>query len=148
MYIRKYKPSDCECLAELFYKTVHSVNAMEYTEKQLNVQATGSVDLKKWNKSFLEHYTIVAISNRQIIGFVDIDKSGYLDRLYVHRDFQKQGIASAICDELENSVKEKHITTYASITVKPFFQSRGYFVVCKQEVIRQGISITNYVMMK
>lgn len=148
MYIREYKPSDCECLAELFYQTVHSVNAMDYTEKQLNVWATGSVDLKKWNKSFLEHHTIVAISNNEIVGFGDIDKSGYLDRLYVHKDFQKQGIASAICDELENSVKEKHITTHASITAKPFFQNRGYRVIREQEVIRQGISLTNYVMMK
>lgn len=54
MNIRKYKPSDCECLAELFYQTVHTVNAKDYSDKQLNVWATGSVDLKEWNHSFME----------------------------------------------------------------------------------------------
>ena len=148
MYLREYKPTDCEHIAKLFYQTVHSVNATDYTEEQLNVWATGNVDLNKWNESFLEHYTVVAVSNNEIVGFGDIDKSGYLDRLYVHKDFQKQGIASAICDELENSVKENHIVTHASITAKPFFQNRGYCVIREQKVIRQGISLTNYVMKK
>ena len=37
MVIREYKPADCRALAELFYETVHSVNARDYTEEQLNV---------------------------------------------------------------------------------------------------------------
>lgn len=39
MLIRKYKFSDCKELAELFYNTVHSVNAKDYNERQLNVWA-------------------------------------------------------------------------------------------------------------
>ena len=30
MWIREYKPADCEQLAELFYNTVHSINAKDY----------------------------------------------------------------------------------------------------------------------
>ena len=58
------------------------------------------------------------------------------------------GVASAICNELEDSVKGKTITTHASVTAKPFFQQRGYRVVKEQKVIRQGIALTNYVMEK
>lgn len=148
MIIRKYNTSDCEYLAELFYQTVHNVNAKDYTKEQLDVWATGNIDLKEWDKSFLEHYTIVAIENETIVGFGDIDKSGYLDRLYVHKDFQKQGIASAICDELEQSVNGKKIATHASITAKPFFEKRGYKVIREQQVIRNGIFLINYVMEK
>lgn len=148
MVIRKYKSSDCEQLAELFYQTVHNVNAKDYTQEQLDVWATGNVNLEKWNKSFLEHYTIVAINDEIIVGFGDIDKTGYLDRLFVHKDYQKQGIASIMCNELEQSVKGNKITTYASITAKPFFEQRGYKVIRKQQVIRNGISLTNYVMTK
>ena len=63
MWIREYKPADCAQLAELFYRTVHSVNAKDYTEEQLNVWATGNVDLDEWNRSFLKHNTIVAIAD-------------------------------------------------------------------------------------
>ncbi len=40
MIIREYKPTDCVKIAKLFYDTVHSVNAMDYTKKQLDVWAT------------------------------------------------------------------------------------------------------------
>ena len=77
-----------------------------------------------------------------------MDETGYLDRLYVHKDYQGQGIASAICDELERFAAGKTITTHATITAKPFFQHRGYRVVRKQEVIRRGVALTNFVMEK
>lgn len=100
MNLREYKPSDCTQLAELFYQTVHSVNAKDYTQEQRNAWATGKVDLAQWDASFREHKTIDAVENSTIVGFGDMDSSGYLDRLYVHKDYQRRGIASAICDAL------------------------------------------------
>lgn len=79
--IRKYSSSDCEQLAELFYQTVQTVNVKDYTKEQLDVWAIGCVDLEKWDQSFSEHYTVVAVENGVIAGFGDIDESGYLDRL-------------------------------------------------------------------
>ena len=115
-------------LAELFYNTVHTINAKDYSEEQLDVWATGTVDLEKWNQSFLEHYTLVALDDKQIIGFGDIDQTGYLDRLYVHKDYQRKGVAT---ERLERATPHK-ITTYASITAKPFFEKRGYRMIKEQ----------------
>ena len=148
MQLREYIPSDCAQLAKLFYQTVHSVNAKDYTQEQLDAWATGEVDLQAWDESFRAHRTIVATENGEIIGFGDMDGSGYLDRLYVHKDHQGQGVASAICDELECFADGKTITTHASITAKPFFQHRGYRVIREQEVIRRGVALTNFVMEK
>ena len=144
MILRKYRTEDCESIAGLFYETVHSVNAADYTPEQLDVWATGKVDLEAWDKSFREHFTIVAEETKEekqdfgkrLLGFGDIDSTGYLDRLYVHKDHQRQGIASAICDELERAVPAEKITTHASITAKPFFLKRG------------GRLLINYVMEK
>ena len=147
MLIREYQPSDCEELAELFYNTVHTVNAKDYTKEQLNVWATGKVDLEKWNKTLLEHYSAVAVDDKIIIGFGDINEKGYLNRLFVHKDYQRKGIATAICNQLEQNVHKK-IVTHASITAKPFFEKRGYIVVKEQQVDRQGILLTNYIMEK
>ena len=148
MQLREYMPSDCAQLAELFYQTVHSVNARDYAQEQLDAWASGEVDLKAWDASFRAHGTIIAVENGKIIGFGDMDETGDLDRLYVHKDYQEQGIASAICDELERFAAGKTFTTHASITAKPFFQHRGYCVVRKQEVIRHGAALTNFVMEK
>lgn len=148
MIIRTYQSSDCFHLAELFYSTVHTVNARDYTKEQLHAWATGSVDLSEWNKSFLEHYTLVAVQENIIAGFGDIDKTGYLDRLYIHKDYQNRGIATAICDDLERAFPVDTILTHASITAKRFFLNRGYQVIREQQVIRKGISLINYAMEK
>lgn len=192
MYLRKYHPSDCAALAALFYETVHTVNANDYSPEQLDAWADGQVDLNAWNESFLAHNTYVAVqecdgaddidscasdsagpaprktdgslSPTLIIGFGDMDDTGYLDRLYVHKDYQGRGVATAICDRLEedfclsrgrllqNSAVQKRkndtFTTHASITARPFFEKRGYTVVKAQQVVRKGISIRNYIMRK
>lgn len=148
MQLRAYLPVDCAELAGLFYQTVHCVNVRDYTQEQLDAWATGKVDLQAWNRSFLAHKTIVALENDRIVGFGDIDDTGYLDRLYVHKDHQGKGIASAICDMLEGFADGMRLTVHASITAKPFFERRGYRVVCAQTVVRNGVSLTNYVMEK
>lgn len=148
MEIRRYLPSDLAQISQLFYDTVHTVNAIDYSKEQLNVWATGQLDLAAWNDSLLAHYTLVAVLNNEIVGFGDITPDGYLDRLYVHKDYQGQGIATALCNELEAAIASKHLTTHASITAKPFFERRGYRVIQEQQVSRNGVELTNYVMEK
>lgn len=147
MIIRTYRSTDCKELTELFYHTVHRVNAKDYTKEQLDAWATGQVDLKKWDQSLQEHYSIVAVDDNVITGFGDIDKTGYLDRLYVHSDYQGKGVATALCNQLESAVQQ-NIVAHVSITARPFFEKRGYQVVREQQVERRGIFLTNFVMIK
>ena len=146
MQLRKYTFADCEKIAELFYHTVHTVNAADYTQEQLNAWASGTVDLDRWHRSFVDHKTLVATDQGVLTGFGDITDSGYIDRLYVHKDYQGRGIGSAICSELEKLVQTNRFTVHASITAKPFFEKKGYHVVEKQIVQRKGIFLTNYAM--
>ncbi len=147
MFIRKYQPADCKELTELFYNTVHTVNAKDYTKEQLNAWAAGQADLEKWNQSLQEHFAIVATDNGMIVGFGDIDRTGYLDRLYVHADYQRKGIATMICEQLEQAVSG-NITTHASITARPFFEKRGFKVIKEQKIEKHGVFLTNFVMEK
>lgn len=147
MEIRRYQQADCQAVAELFYKTVHTVNAGDYTKAQLAVWATDEPDLKQWDQSLQSHFSVVALENDTLIGFGDIDQTGYLDRLFTHADYQRRGVATAICHQLEQAVAGR-IVTHASITARPFFESRGYQVVREQQVARQGVLLTNFVMEK
>lgn len=148
MDIRIYQPTDCQETAELFYQTVHTINAKDYTKEQVNVWATGEIDLEAWNESLMNNYTIVAAQDGVIIGFGDIDQTGCVDRLFVHKDYQGMGVASEICDQLEKRFYGRHVFTHASITAKPFFEKRGFSLVKEQEVEKSGIHLTNYVMEK
>jgi len=147
MILRTYRPEDGPEMAVLFHETVHSVNAGDYTREQLDAWASGKMDLEAWNRSFLEHDSLVAVEGQTIVGFGDMDSTGYLDRLFVHKDYQRQGIASALCDALEQKVSGT-LTTHASITARPFFEQRGYRVLLEQMVERNGIFLQNFVMQK
>ena len=146
--IRKSQPFDIKEIVELFYDTVHTVNAKDYTEKQLAVWAKKEIDLAAWNKSLLAHHSYVAEIGKCIVGFGDIDDTGYLDRLFVHKDYQRLKIGTFLCDRLERVLETDTIIVHASITAKPFFEKRGYKIIRQQEIERQGILLINYIMQK
>lgn len=148
MLLRPYTPADLDELLTLFYETVHTVNARDYTPPQLDAWAPREVDRARWDSTLQAHTSLVAVEAGQIIGFGDIDATGYLDRLYVHKDWQRRRIATALCDALEGSVTASLLTTHASVTARPFFEARGYRVVHAQEVERLGVTMTNFVMEK
>lgn len=146
MKIRQYKNEDCNIVSKLFYETVHTVNTKDYTAEQLSVWANNADSLKSRRNELLNQYTLIAEINGVIVGFGSIDKSGCLDLLFVHKDYQNQGIASALCNELEKGFSK--IKTYSSITARSFFENRGYIIVKAQEVERSGIKLKNYKMQK
>ncbi|GGE66531.1 GNAT family N-acetyltransferase [Priestia taiwanensis] len=154
MQIMKFHVSDSEEVLSLFYDTVHIVNANDYSKEQLDVWAPISEKDNKmdiWGTSLTQNITYVAKKDGRIVGFGDLTSSGYLDRLYVHKDYQRQGIASALIHKLEREAKRLHLPevhTHASITAKLFFLSKGYTIVCEQTVHRQGIALINYKMRK
>ncbi|MEG2931932.1 MAG: GNAT family N-acetyltransferase, partial [Ruthenibacterium sp.] len=126
-------------------------NAKDYTKSQLDVWADGKIELAAWDKSFLEHNTLVAQENNILVGFGDMDHTGYFDRLFVHKDHQGKGIARAIATELERLAETQGVSafsTHASITAKPFFEKQGYGVVRENKVVRNGVALTNFIMEK
>lgn len=154
MKIIKYKETDIKEIVSLFYETVHSVNSKDYSQLELDAWAPKEekeFKMKSWQESLGKNITFVAKINNKIVGFSDITQNGYLNRLYVHKDYQGKGIATALVEILEVEAKKLNlleIDTEASITAKPFFEQRGYKIVCSQTVERKGVKLTNFKIKK
>ena len=148
MVIRPYRSADCAILAQIYYDTIHTVNAADYTKAQLDAWASGNVDLQVWDEYFLARRSFVAESQGTIVGFADMDDSGYLGRLYVHKDHQGKGIGKALCDTVEKAVDVPKYTLHSSITAKPFYEKLGYRTVEMRQMPRKDQFITIYVMEK
>lgn len=149
--LRLYRQEDLEELVRLFYHTVRTVARKDYTREETEAWAPSpeSVDRDAWGKSLSEHYTLVAEREGQLVGFGDLDSTGYLDRLYVHKDFQGRGVATALAEALEGcawGLGAERVTVHASRTARPLFERRGYQVVTAQRVIRRGVELENFVM--
>ena len=151
--IREIKAEDLEAIVNLFRETVHHVNVKDYTSEQLFVWAPLHMHHSdaRW-KSLLDNIAYLVEIDDVIVGFADSSTEGYLDRLFVHKDYQRQGIASQLVKKLESLLLlrgVKKITTEASITAKPFFERIGYFVVKEQNKPRSGgVTLTNFLMEK
>lgn len=146
--IRQYVAGDIDKICELFYLTVHTVNAEDYTSEELDAWADGAPDKARWNKEFTERKALVAEIDGKLAGFADMDTTGYLDRLYVAADCVRKGVGSALLTALEAQNPAAVYTTYASITAVPFFLEAGYSVVRENAVIRRGVTLKNYLMQK
>lgn len=149
--IREYEEKDLDSIIKLFYDTVHFINIKDYTFEQVNVWAPENIDRNLWNTSFLEHYSILFEDNGIIKGFCDCDNKGYIDRLYVHKDFQNQGIGKKLIENVENYILNIGVCefySHVSITALPFFQKRGYIVVKNQFVNINNIILENFIVKK
>ena len=151
MELRPYQPQDLDAILELFYETVHAVNRRDYSPSQLDAWAPKQPDRDRWAQSLAAHYTVVAVAGGTVAGFADLASDGYFDRLFVHKDFQRQGIATALAGWIEGKARElslPSVCTEASITARPFFERRGYRTVEPNQVERRGVVLTNYLMEK
>ncbi|WP_018759853.1 GNAT family N-acetyltransferase [Paenibacillus terrigena] len=152
--LRKYEDSDIEEIVTLFYETVHTINARDYSPEQLDVWASRDdqeTRIAAWRSSLRRHMTYVAVMGDSIVGFADLTLEGYLDRLYVHKDAQGQGVATALVNTLESEaarLRIRGINTDASVTAKSFFERRGYVVIASQIVERKGVQLVNFKMHK
>lgn len=146
MEIRNYQDGDWVTISRLFYDTVHAVNAKDYSERQLCAWAPHAHCLNARRGDLSKQFTLIAEINGAVVGFGSIDRSGYLDLLFVHKNHQNRGIATALCNELEKNFST--VKTYSSVTAKPFFESRGYVAVKAQGVERGGVLLKNFVMQK
>lgn len=151
MEFREYKNTDLHAVMDLFYVTVHEVNKNDYSEEQLDAIAPKDANEYHWEKSLEKNHTIVVEEDDKLIAFGNIGKTGYLDRLYIHPDYLRKGIASKLVEELEEYAK-KHgshvINVTSSITSKAFFESKGYAVIEEQINERRGERLLRYLMEK
>lgn len=152
-YIRSFQFGDETEIYQLFYDTVHFINEKDYTKEQLNAWAPTNPNLAEWRQSLSRNYSFVAIDQKsgKIIGFCDMDKNGYLNRGYVHKDFQRKGVGIALLEVREQiaaALGIHQLFSDVSITAKSFYEHSGYVVEEKQIKELNGLSFINYRMIK
>ena len=149
--LNAFRASDVDAVVSLFTRTIHAVNAQDYSESQLHAWAPLNPDKKAWTDRLKGQYAQLAWQDGKLLGFGMLTDNGLVDFLFIHHAHQREGLASLIYLRLEFEAYQKGIRrlyTEASITARPFFEKMGFTVVFPQEKEVRGVPLKNYVMEK
>ena len=92
--LRKIGAAEDGALRALFYETVHTVCAADYTAEELDAWAPRDYDRAAWGRTLRARCTLAAEAEGVLAGFGNIGPDGYLDLLYVGWAFQGRGSIS------------------------------------------------------
>lgn len=152
MQIRKATRQDIPALKNLYQGTIMHVNSQHYNPAQVSAWAATGERITSLEKKIKEQYFYVAVTtDNTITGFASVERDGELDMMYVHKDFQGQGIATLLIQQIYDQAAAlglSTLTSYVSITAKPFFEKQGFQVVKMQEVMLGEVGLVNYEMVK
>lgn len=150
--LREATLADIPELKEMYKATLRTINIADYTLEEIEDWASCGDDTAHLADLITNLYFIVALNESdQIIGFTSIQKDGYLHSMFVHKNYQRKGVASFLLSKAEEYAIEnqmKTITSEVCITAKPFFERKGYTVLKEQKRKANKLCLTNYWMIK
>ncbi|WP_340063492.1 GNAT family N-acetyltransferase [Ascidiimonas aurantiaca] len=144
-------PKDLNLIVELFKETITHINKKDYTPEQIKVWASGASDREKWLSRIRDDYFSLAFYGERLAGFAFLAGNDYFDGLFVHKDFQRKGIAQKLLMKIEERARNNRsaiIRSDVSITALPFFLKNGYLITEKQQKSKKGVLFENYLIYK
>jgi putative acetyltransferase len=93
----------------------------------------------------------VALLDKQIVGFSDVDPEGHIYMMFVSPPHSRRGVASALLTPLHGDARAHGIRSLSadvSITARPFFEKHGFTVVTQLHPMTAGVPMTNLRMTK
>lgn len=151
--LRKAEPEDIHAMHTTFEQSILNTCSRHYTVPQIQAWIKKATP-ERWQELYQSDlYFILAeeTNHFQTLGFTSINVNGYLHSMFVHPQFQHQGIASLLLCQAEEYARHYHaasIHSEVSITARPFFEKQGYVVEKEQMVSVNDVKMTNFAMYK
>lgn len=149
--IRLAKISDLTEMQKMFVDTITTICKDDYSPEQIKVWTASIENTQHWTDILTLQYFLVAELDNKIVGYISLDTNDYIDLLYVHKDYQRQGVADKLYFEIEKeAIKNRTSVLRANVskTARLFFEKKGFIIRKEQTNIRQGVEIINYKMTK
>ncbi len=150
MFLRPYRREDKRRLQQLFFETVHTVNARDHSPEQLDALAPAEHDRETW-AGFDQQYCFVVEDRKVLVGFAAVNDEGLLTFLYVHKDAQGKGIGTALLKQVERLARKKGceaLLAVAGANACVFFEKNGFFQHSELKKLVRGVTIPLYQMAK
>ncbi|PNK61363.1 GNAT family N-acetyltransferase [Psychrobacter sp. FDAARGOS_221] len=165
--IRNATHADIPKLIDIFEQSILAIDDLIYSKAQKRAWMTVETGLATpedfWKHRFARTQPSVAESAAgEVVGFIEYllyknqssendPQCAYIDGLFVHPNYQRQGVAQALYDKTVFNPYGMSINTvwvHASKLAYPFFLKQGFEVVEQQQVERHNVTLSRYLMRK
>jgi GNAT superfamily N-acetyltransferase len=86
-------------------------------------------DEATWSRRLLDNISVVALEDDQLVGFASLQRTGHIEYLYTHVQWQGQGVGTRLVESLETIANRLHlprVSAEGDANVRPFFLRNGY----------------------
>lgn len=149
LVIRPYGAADASATLNVFRSAIRVTAANDYSADQIDAWASRDINPETWNAARAARTTMVALVDGNVAGFTDIDAAGHIHMLFVDPRHGRRGVATALLDWTRREAERcgaRSLTTSASITARPFFESHSFVVTEMQHPVVRGVALRNYAM--
>ncbi|WP_028305319.1 GNAT family N-acetyltransferase [Oceanospirillum maris] len=151
MKIQTYSEEWGKEVADLFYQSVHGIDSGVYSVEEKQAWAPAPINYDLWSERLRVKKPYLAIIDNRVAGFIELDSDGHIDCTYTHPDFQGRGVASSLYEYLIAQAKKAgmaRLYVEASHIALPFFEKRGFSLIKKNALQRDGVTLVNFSMEK
>ena len=151
MQIRPYTEADLDAVIALFTAAVHQGAAADYTAEQRAAWAPMPPERAVWQQRLGETQVLLATDAAALAGFVGWRDNGHIVFLFTHPDQLRKGVASALYLRVEAALRQQGVTrlyTEASRVARPFFARQGFHQEAAESVLRNGVTLPRFRMVK
>jgi putative acetyltransferase len=141
--VRDFALGDEPALQAVFHSAVHLLAVRDYTASQVAAWAPDSPDMERWTARMRALRPFVGEDDGRIVGYADLQPSGYIDHFYVAGHDARRIHARADEWKLESLFSD------VSLTAQPFLEGFGFVVLEHKAVVVVGtVDLPNARMVK
>ncbi len=149
--LREFRPGDEVALRLVFESAIRDVACRDYTPQQVEAWAPREIDAADWAEHMRNLAPFVATRGDEILGYADLQPSGYIDHFFVSGAAGGQGVGGLLMRRILARAEElelSELTSHVSLTAQPFFAHFGFEVVEHRVVNVRGVEMRNAAMRK
>ncbi len=149
--VRRLELNDIPATSHVFQDAVRRGASAHYTLAERIAWAPTIKDASAWKTRRLAQPTWVAEIAGEVIGFSDLTADDEIAMLFVDPDFTRRGVGLALLEEVERHARDQgrgRLHAHASLVGEPVFARRGFAVINREWVEKNGERLARAVMEK
>ena len=141
--VQAYDSKYVDQLRTVFFTSIRQSAKDYYNEEQLNAWAPEKYDNERWRTRIEAIRPFIATMDEVVVGYADIQPSGYIDHFFVKGGMSGKGIGTILMTRLFKEAEFNAVPVLysdVSLAARSFFERHGFEVVEEKNLTIEPLS--------